>query len=70
MLREQEDLGTFSSRSWSIDNKGTAESPNKVNKSVSHRIVKEAKVLCAIREETLLMKRRAGKLEHQKSDNH
>lgn len=70
MLWEQKDLGTFSNRFWSINNKGMSEPQNKVNKSVSYRTVVEAKILCAIREELPVMKRRAEKLEHQKSDNH
>lgn len=70
MLWEQKDLGIFSNRFWSINNKGMSEAQNKVNKSVSYRMAMEAKILCAIREELLMMKRRAEKLERQKSDNH
>jgi len=69
-LLEQKDLETFSNRFWCINNKGMSEAQNKVNKSVSYRMSMEARILCAIREELLMMKRRAEKLERQKSDNH
>lgn len=70
MLWEQKDLGTLSNRFWSINNKGMSEAQNKVNKSVSYRMAVEEKIVRAIREELLMMKRRAEKLERQKSDSH
>lgn len=40
------------------------------HESVSYRMAMAAKILHAIREELRVMKRRAEKLERQKSDNH
>lgn len=47
-----------------------SEAQNKENKLVSYRMVAEAKILHAIKEEILMMKRRAEKLERQKFDSH
>lgn len=68
-LWKQKDLTTFSDRFCSINNKGMSEAQNEGNKLVSYRKVAEAKILQAIKEEILMMKRRAEKLERQKFDS-